>query len=818
MLHRSGCLKERWQFRCDDAVISIAATANCSTIAATTVGKSLYLLNSEGTELWKKSSLDHEGWSTAISPSGTAIAVGTACKNPADGNVYIYNSQGDLLLAEKLNSPVWSLSFSHDGTTLAANCWNGKAYKFVKHCCTYRLRSVYDSHSPSGLYGIKLAKDAQAAYLCAYDSAIIVLDKNWHESKRYDCTKGSYNIALAEDVETLVVGLRQGTLLTIDLKHDTTKELKVLGCARPVCGVSMSADGGLLVCGSFDGWVYLINHTGIPLGKLETSGEVWSVVSSDDAARLCIASGDHIVRFLDNACSVAPQREMSVFERALDPTNPVELKSVLERLVKLYSQYGVYEYGYLRLQTVKEQHNGEAANLFDKACNQLLRNALTFSENNHWAHYELGIIAQKEERHRDAIFHFQQAARDSVFTSKAMINCAASFSAEKLATATAACYRRAREQQIDSDTKQVLYNLGNSYEEINQWDGAISHFQLLASWDISYRDIWDRLERLMSIVEQSQQPVEQGRSDFAGLTIGLIGPNAPKHDLADELKGVMQARTAEVLIRPSERERVAHIIQELRANERFCRGITGTRLNYDQELFLKYDYALPEDETKKFLETVNLLYLLGDSIPSVTLDIGSATGRYPTLMRWLGAKSYGLDLEPKAIKYAMTKMEDSEFPKYVIADARHLPFTTAQFNLIICMMGTFSHVPREDQQSTLDQVFDALLPGGHVAISTWDMDCSHLSYLSIYNERQKDLIRQNSPSTERMHELLTAAGFQEVQIRPFCLLPQIAVYDLGIENLRSGDIQLAAQADLAVRSLYPEKHGEMFIAFGKKVG
>jgi hypothetical protein len=134
------------------------------------------------------------------------------------------------------------------------------------------------------------------------------------------------------------------------------------------------------------------------------------------------------------------------------------------------------------------------------------------------------------------------------------------------------------------------------------------------------------------------------------------------------------------------------------------------------------------------------------------------------------------------------------------------------------MMGTFSHVPREDQQSTLDQVFDALLPGGHVAISTWDMDCSHLSYLSIYNERQKDLIRQNSPSTERMHELLTAAGFQEVQIRPFCLLPQIAVYDLGIENLRSGDIQLAAQADLAVRSLYPEKHGEMFIAFGKKVG
>ena len=817
MLHRSGCLTERWQFRCDDAVISIAATANCSTIAATTVGKSLYLLNSEGTELWRKTSLDHEGWSTAVSADGTTVAVGTACKNPADGTVYVYNSQGDQLLVEELNSPVWSLSLSHDGATLAANCWSGKSYKFTRDCCRYRLTSVYDSRSPSGLYGVKLSQDGEAAYLCAYDSAIIVLDAEWQERMRYDCPNGAYNIDLAENEEALVAGLRQGSLLWIDLRRETSNCLKVFGCERPICGVSMSGDGGLLVCGSFDGWVYLINHTGIPLGRLETSGEVWSVVSSHDAARICIASGDHIVRFLENYCSAAPHKEISVFEGAISSRSSVELKSGLEKLLRLYSQYGVYEYGYLRLQAIKDQHPSVAWPAFDNSCAELLKSAIRFSENNHWAHYELGILAQQQSRHRDAIFHFQHAARDSAYTSKAMTNCAASFSAEKLPTATAACYRRAREQQIDSGTKQVLYNLGNSYEEMHQWDGAISHFQLLASWDIDYRDIWDRLERLIPISEQSPPPVNKERSNFTSLTIGLIGPNAPKHDIADELKSVIQARTAEVLIRPSERERVAHIIQELRSNQRFCRGITGTGLDYDQELFFKYDYALPEDETKKFLETVNLIYLLGESTPTVTLDIGSATGRYPTLMRAIGAKSYGVDIEPKAIRYAMTKVEDSEFPKYVVGDARNLPFTSMRFNLVTCMMGTFSHVPRSNQPSTLEQVFDILLPGGHVAVSTWDMDCTHLSYLSIYNERQKDIIRQNTPSIGRMHELLTAAGFEEVQIRPFCMLPQIAVYDLGIENLRSDDIQLAAQADLAVRSLYPEKHGEMFIAFGKKV-
>jgi SAM-dependent methyltransferase/WD40 repeat protein len=817
MLSRRACLKERWQFRCDDAVISIAATPNCSTIAATTVGKSLYLLNSEGTEIWRQSSLDNEGWSTAIAADGTTIAVGTASKNPADGTLYVYNSEGDQIFAARLNAPVWSLSFSHDGRILAANCWDGKAHKFIKDGSSYKLSTTYDSRSPGGLYGIKLAEDGQTAYLCAYDSAVIVLDKNWQDTKRYECANGAYNIDLAEGGEVVVAGLREGALFLIDLKRQTSRELKVSGCARPICGVSASRDGHLLVCGSFDGWFYLVNHSGVPLGRLETNGEVWSVVASDDAAHICIASGDHIVRFVENCCTVAPNQELCMFELAASSRSPVEAQPILEKLVNLYSQYGVYEYGYSRLQSMKNQQSREDSTIFDRACNRILNNAIRFSDAHHWAHYELGTIAQGENRHRDAIFHFQRAARDSTYMSKAMIQCAASFSAKKLPTATAACYRRAREQQIDSDTRRVLYNLGCSYEDIKQWEGAISHFQLLASWDINYRNIWDRLENLLSANgTTSKDRIDSDGSDYTGLTIGLIGPNAPKEDIADELKSVLEARTAEVLIQPSERERVASIIQKLRGNQRFCRGITGKGLDYDQELFVKYDYALPEDETKKFLETVNLLYLLADSTPLVTLDIGSATGRYPMLMRWLGAESYGLDIEAKAIEYATVQGAEKDFPKYVVGDARELPFKSPKFDLITCMMGTFAHVPWQDQQGTLTQIYDALTPGGHVAVSTWDLGCSHLSYLSIYSERQKELIRENSPSIERMRELLTGARFEEVQIRPFCMLPQIAVYDLGIENLRSGDIQLAAQADLAVRSLYPNKHGEMFIAFGRK--
>jgi SAM-dependent methyltransferase len=282
------------------------------------------------------------------------------------------------------------------------------------------------------------------------------------------------------------------------------------------------------------------------------------------------------------------------------------------------------------------------------------------------------------------------------------------------------------------------------------------------------------------------------------------------------LKGVLAARTAEVLVNSGERERISEIIKMLRGNKPYCRGITGAGLSYTQQLFLKYDYALPEDEVKKFLETVNLLYLTGDFKPTSTLDIGSATGRYPTLMTWLGAKARGIDIEKRAVAYAKRLNESRPWPKYQVADACKLPFKKPMFDLVTCMMGTFAHISSTDQQSVINQIFCALQPNGYVAISTWDMECSHLAYLSIYNENQKDIIRKNSPSTKLMREVLEKAGFEGIEIRPFCMLPQIIVYDLGLENLRSGDIRLAAQADLAVRSLYSHKHGEMFLAFAKK--
>lgn len=248
-------------------------------------------------------------------------------------------------------------------------------------------------------------------------------------------------------------------------------------------------------------------------------------------------------------------------------------------------------------------------------------------------------------------------------------------------------------------------------------------------------------------------------------------------------------------------------------------------MDYTLELFLKYDYALPEDETKKFLETVNLFFFIPqlnetEAFVGATLDIGSATGRYPMLFSWLGAhKVCGVDIEQRAVDYAKSKVEEdwpSTQPEFEVCDARDLIYKTPTFNLVTCMMGTFAHIDKADHAQVLQNVFNALKSGGGFAISTWDLECEHLAFLSIYSETQKELIRSNSPKQRDLQALFEAVGYVNVEVRPFCMLPQILIYDLGIANLRSGDIQLAAQADLAMRALYPAKHGEMFIVFGRK--
>ena len=831
MIFRNDVRRELWRSFLGASVISVAATPNCSLIAATTVGRRLYLLNRDGEQVWKApKTLDHEGWSVAISSDATVIAVGTADKNPGSGSVYVFNYQGHQLLNHAVGAPVWGVDLSPDGGILAASSWDNTEYRFTRQGQRYqKIPKATPLGTQKGLYGVRLVPpEADDSIVAAYDVGLLILSASGEVKKKVPCGAGLYNVAIARDSREVFVGCRDGRFLIHDLTSTTGEfHLSEYVASRPLCGVSVTADGRLLFLGSFDGRAYLADRRGRVLWSVETEGEVWSTAISADGGLVCLGSGDHSVRLYENAYNTAAYQEVEAVERELLNTREGVVNDQLELLVTLYLKYGLVEYGYhrLRYQLAEAAQNPVP---YDEAGQRLLEQVSRHDPDHLWVQFELGKLRREQNDCYEAAYHFQQAARDPKFYSRAMNLSAEAFSRLELKTATSSCFRRAREQHLNSDAMRVLYNLGRSYEDSKQWMEALSCYELLVSWDAKYRNTWGRLQNVKSVLGSRTRETPPHKTDYTGLTTSLLGPDTPR-DVDPKLEGVIAARTAEVLLQPGERHRIANIVDLLLRNENYCRGITGVGLDYTTELFLKYDYALPEDETKKFLETVNLFYFLSGieeagGVPRATLDIGSATGRYPMLFSWLGtAAAQGIDIESRAVEYARAKVErdlaeDVARPHFDIHDARYLPYRAPTFDFVTCMMGTFAHIPREDHGRVVENVFQALNPGGGLAISTWDLECEHLAFLSIYSETQKEQIRVNSPSCEEMRAVLEGAGYQDVEIRPFCMLPQGLIYDLGIANLRSGDIQLAAQADLAVRALYPGKHGEMFIAFGKKPG
>jgi len=347
---------------------------------------------------------------------------------------------------------------------------------------------------------------------------------------------------------------------------------------------------------------------------------------------------------------------------------------------------------------------------------------------------------------------------------------------------------------------------------------------MILSWEADFRNSADKLAVAKTFCSGSSVGNEPVDKDYTGATISLLGPEAPR--VVDPvLSAVVAARSRELLIQAGERNAVRSAVSDLFGDEIFSRGLRrdSSHLGYDTQLFLKYDFGLPEDEMKKFLETVNALPYFQEQCvhgePRYSLDVGSATGRYPLLLTRLGFHAYGLDIEPEAIRYATRQAGGAEWPKFVHGDALqlkdHLP-RDVKFHVITCMMGTFEHISREQQPELVASIFSRLLPGGVAIISLWDVECSHLAYLSIYDEAQKELIRKNSRTREEMRQLLASTDFASVAIRPFSLLPQTAIYDLGIERMKASDIEIAAQADLAARALYSDRHGEMFLAIGRR--
>lgn len=814
--------QELWRFPCGGSIISVSATPNCSFIAAASVDHNLYLIHGDGRPAWEKpAKLDNEVWATAISLDGRLIAGGTANKKPADGSVYVFDRTQNLIWSETMGAPVWGVSLSGDGQYLAVSCWNNRVYKFVRRGERYELEHERELPSGFGLYGIRLTEDGSTCVVCSYNTGLFILDENWSIRGQVPQQTGLYKVCIADHNGSLVAGLREGAALIVSPidggRPPEGFKLPRL-TSRPICGVAVSDDGKVLSLGGFDGHLYLISSRGQRLWTYETNGEVWSVAMSRDGRLICVGSGDNSVRLLLNHSTSAAISEMHAVEDAIERCHErnawPEIELVFDTLIDLYLRYGIVEYGVSRLTELKALL---PTYLIRDYLRRFLEADISANPDHYYSHYELGNVLCEAKSFYEAAHHYQVAANESKYRARALEGAAKCFSALKLLTASFSCYRRAHEQQLDSDAKRVLYNLARSYEDLGEWQEAIRHYELLISWDAQYRDAWSRLQTLTALSQPGYTESNSFRIDDTEISSNLLGPDTPrKHEVDDTLLPIITARSSEVLMEPQLRRKMEAVISELTSDEIFMRGITRSGLDYTTEMYLKYEYLHPEDELKKFLETVHMLCAIEGMSIHTALDIGTATGRYPMLLRAKAIKTYGIDKEHRAVSYACKKKGHCDWPQFIVGDATELPIRSGMFDLVTCMMGTFAHIPSQQQGKTVCEIARVLRPGGLAIISTWDVECEHLAFLSMYNETQKEMMRRTSPRSEDLHDLFKRHGLEKVSLTPFCILPQVIVYDLGLQKLNMSGLRMAADIDIAMRATYPDRHGEMYLTVARK--
>ncbi|MFC4078206.1 class I SAM-dependent methyltransferase [Salinithrix halophila] len=197
------------------------------------------------------------------------------------------------------------------------------------------------------------------------------------------------------------------------------------------------------------------------------------------------------------------------------------------------------------------------------------------------------------------------------------------------------------------------------------------------------------------------------------------------------------------------------------------------------------------------------------------LDIGTATGRYPIYFAQKGCNVTGIDISDDALHIAQRNLMQNGLEDKVHLlkmNALSLNFPEHSFDIITCMMGTFSHFSNEEKNNLLFQIWQVLRPNGIVIISSWDSDYPFTNFLSFYNETERKLLKQNSLPSQHLLKMM-GKWFSNIQQRAVC-----SFSDEQLEQLLMDDkLELLRELHQFMQVRFPEIQGQLHITFGKKI-
>ena len=151
------------------------------------------------------------------------------------------------------------------------------------------------------------------------------------------------------------------------------------------------------------------------------------------------------------------------------------------------------------------------------------------------------------------------------------------------------------------------------------------------------------------------------------------------------------------------------------------------------------------------------------------LDAPCGYGRHSIVLARAGYRVIGVDRSPVLLDEARRRAGDGEWPQWVQADHRELPFEDASFDAALNLFSALGYRGEDGDRRTLGELRRVLRPGGALVVETMHRD----RLMHIYQQRSWDplpdgglLLEERTfdyvaGEIETTHSLVEAGGNRE---------------------------------------------------------
>jgi ubiquinone/menaquinone biosynthesis C-methylase UbiE len=161
------------------------------------------------------------------------------------------------------------------------------------------------------------------------------------------------------------------------------------------------------------------------------------------------------------------------------------------------------------------------------------------------------------------------------------------------------------------------------------------------------------------------------------------------------------------------------------------------------EIYLQM-YAPRLDEADSVSEARGAVALAAVEPPSEILDAPGGFGRHAIPLAEAGYRVTAVDRSPVQLAEGRRRAGEAEWPRWVQADFRELPFPDASFDAVLNLFTSIGYRGEEQDRRMLGEFFRVLRPGGAIVLETLHRD----RLMAIFQPRRWEPLETNAVFVE----------------------------------------------------------------------